>query len=316
MVAENVTNYPIKLKMQSISKVPEQLPKLATGYAKLLTDKCLILPAFQTTVLKIEGTMGFREDFRHEIHITLNDGDTMSLRLRGQGVIPMIAIANGNSTLAPQDSEEIINEYYLLQKIYYFEMFKSITDNDEDISAAQLEENEIKKSLSFIMEFTSSSSTMDAESQSTPDSESSRSVNRREGDLRFFRLLQTYVLINNNDELPHASILDQLLETEKFLTHLRLNKETCNLLIMVYKQNSHINRSPNENISMHVQNFSVHPLPFQMRVHVLNMGNLKLNQFRKFVIALEFFGPGKLIAAARSAIKLPCLLVNFESEGG
>lgn len=304
--AENITNYQIIFKIDHVATPQDQLPKFASGYVKMLNKKIIELPAFESTVIHFEGAMGFSDEFRRELRIVINDGEELTLRLRGHGVMPMLALANRKLSHVKQKLIEVIEEYRLLQKIYYFEIFKPITEIDDDLPETTGEEDILHKVMSLMTE-----TPLVSMSDSHTSSES-RSSEMAEKELRFFRLLKTYVLVNINEELPNSKVLEQLVETEKFLNHLRFNSETAYLLNMVHQNYLRLRQCHDEKVPLNLKHFTTQPLPFQLKGSILRMDKLYMNQFSKFTITLEFFGPGKLIASVRSAIKIPGLVIDFK----
>ncbi|XP_061398688.1 uncharacterized protein LOC133334406 [Musca vetustissima] len=309
VIAENITHYEINLNMEILPKTTTNLPSAANGNMKMLNNKELILKPLEKIKLKFEGIMGINEDgFERELCITINNGERKSLKFRGQGIIPMLIRDNRKLPYEPQTPEEIIDEYRFLQKIYYFEIFSDITKLDEENTNKLTEENDLKRSSCSLMELTSTQSeSLIDESQST----TARSTTHREKEFEFFRcLFRNYVLINNNQGLPDPIQLEQLLETEKFLQQLHEHSETGELFKILYREYQNVNY---DRISKNLKHFVVQPLPFNMRGLVLDLGKLVFNQYRKYSVSLDFLGPGILIAAARSAIEIPGVFVDFEA---
>ncbi|XP_073825858.1 uncharacterized protein isoform X2 [Musca autumnalis] len=316
VLAENITHYDITLDLQ-FSKISKHLPRSAAGYIKMLNNMELILSPLHKTLLKFEGIMGFSEDgFMRELRITINNGQIKLLKFRGQGVMPMLITDNPKLPYETQTSDDIINEYRFLQKIFYFEMFSDITELECDFFQNQAEEHEEKKSLCSLEEVAelsspSPSTSMLDESRSI----TSRSKSRHAQELRYIRcLLQSYVLINDNEEVPNFAVLNQLLETERFLHQLNSNPETVEHLQILYHDHQRLSRKLNEKLAINLKHFIIQPLPFHIRGIVLDLGNLVVNQFRKYSVSLEFLGPGKLLAAARSVIQIPGVFVDLEAN--
>ncbi|XP_075147702.1 uncharacterized protein LOC142221779 [Haematobia irritans] len=307
--AENITNYEIVLNLQEVPKTEDKLPKFATGYIKLMNEKSFTLAPKEKTLIKIEGIMGFNDDFVREVHLTLNNSEDKDISFRGQGIMPMLAVTGSRLALADQDRYEIMGEYLLLQKIFYFQMFRGITENDEELLASQMEENSAKNSMSCIMDLeTPTSASISKYSQ-----ESVRST-MIEREKCLIRILHTYVWINNNEEIPNASILEQLLETEKFLSQLRHNAEQCSLLRSIHQEYIRANPTPDIKTLTNLKHFTIQSLPFEQTARVLNMGTLAFNKYRKFIIPLVFYGPGKLVASVRTLFNIPGVLVEFETN--
>ncbi|KAL9924984.1 uncharacterized protein ACN2A1_010385 [Glossina fuscipes fuscipes] len=293
--AENVTNYEIVLRIEASQRPDEGLPKIAAGYAQIITKCDIRIPAFESAPIKVVGVLGFSEEFARDFKIVINNGEEILLRVKGHGVVPMLAIIKRDIEFVEQHQLEIIEEYELLRKIYSFEIFKAITIQDEDLDGNAEEEGGIV--------LTSSSQAVEWEREWVTEEEKA-----------MYFILQEYVLVNNNEELPNNTILDQLLETEKFLNRLRYSKETCVMLKNVY-QNYLISRNTyKEKLPPNLKSFTTQPLPFELRERILDLGDLHLNQYRKVKLGLEFYGPGKLIASARTALKIPGLVVDFELE--
>uniref|UniRef100_A0A1I8MUJ3 Uncharacterized protein n=1 Tax=Musca domestica TaxID=7370 RepID=A0A1I8MUJ3_MUSDO len=314
VLAENITNYEINLNTQIISKTSRNLPSSIIGYIKMLDDKELTLPPFDKIFLKFEGSMGLSEEgFKRELCITINNGEVKTVKFLGQGIMPIFIAEKRNLSQELQTTEEIINEYRFLQKIYYFEMFTEITEYDNELFNMQAEERDVNKSICSLMELSqeSSGSILD-ESHST----TARSTTRRNQELNFFRcVLKSYVLINNNEELPNATVLEHLLETERFLQQLQVNAETRKLFKILHQEYQRSCRNSNVNkFASNFKYFTIQPLLFQMRGVVLELGNLVFNQYHNYSVSLEFLGPGKLIAAARSVIEIPGVFVDIEAE--
>lgn len=293
--AENVTNYEIVLSIENSQKPDEGLPKIAAGYAQLITKRDIRIPAFASSLIKVEGVLGFSEEFVRDLKIVINNGEEILLRVKGHGILPMLTIIARDIEFVEQHQLEIIEEYELLRKIYYFEIFKAITIQDEDLDKDAEEEGRIVHA--------SSSQAVESESEWVTEEEEA-----------MYFILQEYVLVNNNGELPNDTVLNQLLETEKFLNRLRYSKETCVMLNNVY-QNDLISRNTyKDKLPPNLKSFTTQPLPFELRARILDVGDLYLNQYRKVKLELEFCGPGKLIASARTALKIPGLVVDFELE--
>uniref|UniRef100_A0A1A9W0K3 Uncharacterized protein n=1 Tax=Glossina brevipalpis TaxID=37001 RepID=A0A1A9W0K3_9MUSC len=293
-MAENVTNYEIVLKIDNPRTVQNDLPKIATGYVQLITDSNVRIPPFENITVNIEGLLGFSEEFIRDLKIVVNDGEEIVLRAKGHGVLPMLAIINRNIEFLEQHQLEIVEEYELLRKIYYFEIFSAITVQDEEL---------VKEAEEMGVELSSSSQVVESEIEWMNEEERI-----------WYYMLQEFVLVNNNEELPNATILDQLLETEKFLNRLRYSRETCAMLNNVYQNYLASRKIYKEKTPPNLKSFTTQPLPFELRARVVDMGDLHLNQYSKVKIKLEFYGPGKLIASARTVLKIPGLVVDFELE--
>lgn len=246
--------------------------------------------------------MGFNEEFQGDLMININESEKIKLKLKGQGQMPMFIISTPTLTQMAQDPLEIIEEYQFLQKIFYFEMYKGITENEEDF-VGNLEEQEynLKEIKSFLTDLTSLTTESDYDSE--------KEIKK---DLHFFRLMQSYVVINNNQDLPNISILEQQIQTEKFLQQLCFNSESCFILNQIYLNFTQQQKSYDATKPLNLKHFIIEHLPFQTRINILDMGRIYLNQFTKFSFKMEFLGPGKLIAAVRCEIKIPGLVVDME----
>lgn len=299
------------LKINQVPRPQEKLPKIATGCINIIGNKTLQLMPLQNTIIRTEGIMGFNDEFKQELNISINESEELILNISGNGIMPMLIISKPILPLLEQDTFEITEEYRLLQKIYYLEMFKSITEQDEAYpKTMDEEENSLQEVQSFNTDLTILSS------ETNYGSESFRTSVDIKREQRFFRLIQTYILVNNNEDLPNSTLLEQLLQTEKFLNHLRYNSASGSILTRLYEnylqqRNSYDDKSP-----INLKYFTIQSLPFQLRTNILDMGKVYLNQYSKFVFKLEFIGaPGELIAAARCALKIPGLRVDFEILG-
>lgn len=240
--------------------------------------------------------MGFSEQFAHDIQVNANKSEEQTIHFRGQGIMPIIEVVTKLSR-PEQEIEEILEEYELLQIIYHFEVFKSITEYDEDMPVPREEDN-----VSMLTTKYSLSSYHTGSSKSTSSSR----------EARFYRMMKTYVIINNNAELPHASVLEQLIETQKFIRQLRENPKSAALLRKVHQDYLKLISNYGESMPINLKHFTTQPLPFHQQGFVLNMNVLALGQLRKFTIDLHFHGPGKLIASVRTEVKIPGLYVDFE----
>ncbi|XP_036329834.1 uncharacterized protein LOC118741975 [Rhagoletis pomonella] len=291
----NVTQYPITVSV-SHKTVVDKSQRLFQGYAKIIDNRTFDICKFKSTLLRFEGIMGFSGQFMHEIQVTANKSEEQIIQLRGQGIMPIIAVTT-KLQRPEQAIFEILDEYELLRAIYYFDVFKSITEFDEDLPVPKEEDNVSRRTI----EYSLSSINTDATTSTT----SSRQA-------RFFQLMKTYVIVNNNGELPHASVLEQIIETQKFIKQLQANTKTALLLRKVHQDYVKLISSYGESMPINLKHFTTQPLPFQQQGFVFNMNQLVLGQLRKFVIDLHFYGPGKLIASVRTEVKIPGLYVDFE----
>ncbi|XP_067624734.1 uncharacterized protein [Eurosta solidaginis] len=292
----NVTNYPITVNV--IDKtVVDKSQRLYLGYAKIIGDRTFDISKFKSKLLKAAGTMGFSEQFMHEIYVTANKSEERILHLRGQGAMPIISIVT--KLPRPQQTvQEVLEEYELLQSIYYFDVFKAITVYDEDFPVEKEEEDDISL---LTTEF----------SVSTIHTESSRSTTSSR-QARFFRMMKSYVIVNSNGELPNARVLEQLIETQRFIKQLKENPKAVHMLRKVYQSYERMIHNYDEVLPINLKHFTTQPLPFQQQGFLLNLNSMILGQLRKFQIDFHFYGPGKLIASVRTEVKIPGLYVDFE----
>ncbi|XP_053960537.1 uncharacterized protein LOC128864803 [Anastrepha ludens] len=292
----NVTQYPITISMGHKTLV-DKSQQLSRGYAKIIGAKNFDICKFKSKLLRAEGIMGLSDQFLHEIQVTANKSEEQIIQLRGQGVMPIIAVTT-KLQRPTQLFFEILNEYELLRSIYYFDVFKALTEYDDDMPAPKEEDNISLRTLEYSM---SSSIHTDTTTSTT----SSRQA-------RFFRMMKTYVIVNNNAELPNASVLEQLIETQKFIKQLQENPKSACLLRKVHQDYVKMIANYGESMPINLKHFTTQPLPFQQQGYVLNMNQLILGQLRKFIIDLHFYGPGKLIASVRTEVKIPGLYVDFK----
>ncbi|XP_034101229.1 uncharacterized protein LOC117565950 isoform X2 [Drosophila albomicans] len=295
----NVTKYPLQLLVMPM--LPESKEKILTdGYAKLMQDEELELVSLGADKIKVNGILGLNENFLRSFGVLINNSANSYFRLRGQGVLPILNI----STVLPkveQSSSEILEEYSFMRKIYNYETFKSITEVDGDIMGLRGEEDDQEDS--FTIDF----------SHLSESDEDMSAAQRRHHDYRLFQMVKTYVLVNNNQELPNATVLNQMLVTERYLHRLRINPELYDIHQKVYNKYISLHKTQAYKAS-NVKHFTVQPLPCEQLAYVLDLGPLTLNTLRRFELRLHFFGPGKLIASARTAVKVPGLYVDFHVE--
>ncbi|XP_011188801.1 uncharacterized protein LOC105216146 [Zeugodacus cucurbitae] len=291
----NVTQYPITVSI-SHKTVVDKNQRLSQGYAKIIGEKTFDICKFKSKLLTVEGLMGFSEQFTHDILVNANKSEEQIIHFRGQGIMPIIEVTT-KLARPEQDMVEVLMEYELLQSIYYFEVFKSITEYDEDLPAPREEDN--------VSMLTTKYSISSLQTGSTKSTTSSREA-------RFYHMMRSYVIVNNNAELPHASVLEQLIETQKFLRQLRENPKLVMLLRKVHQEYLKMLSNYGESMPINLKHFTTQPLPFHQQGFILNMNVLVLGQLRKFTIDLHFHGPGKLIASVRTEVKIPGLYVDFE----
>lgn len=282
------------------------LTKLASGYLNVIGDRKLYLPPYKSTTLKVKGIMGLNEEFKNDLRIVVNGGEELTVKFNGHGVMPMLAICKPKLKFAYQSQREIIEEYFLLQKIYYFDIFKPITEKEFDNLKGGDEEGTETFNVDGCL-----STLSEPSEEADRESRASRSTAAKSKDICFFMLLRTYVMIENNENLPNSIILYQLLQTEKFVNYLRVNKDLSSFLGLVYQNYLLHQKSYDAKMPTNLKHFTIQPLPFYMTPLILDMGQMYFNQYRKLVLVFEFLGPGKLIAACRSIVKIPGLTVDF-----
>ncbi|XP_043647447.1 uncharacterized protein LOC122615916 [Drosophila teissieri] len=300
----NLSTYPLQLvvvEVKTPSKEQAQEKRLVDGYCKLVTSDIVQLEPLGADQIRVRGILGFSESFHHSFGAMINNSDSSYFYLRGQGVMPMLEMASPLPS-TPLDPLEVEEEYRMLQKIYHYEIFRSITEVDEEPKRAEGEEEcqvEEKPSISEDFSLLSfSGSEMSSE-------------RKEQHDLQLFRMVHTYVMVNNNQELPHATVLRQLILAERYLKRLRSKQELYELHQQVYRSYQKMHTSPGLKQAAMVKHFTVQPIPCEQHGYVLDLGSLARNTVRRFELKLHFFGPGKLIAAARTAVRIPGLYVDF-----
>ncbi|KAH8244579.1 hypothetical protein KR038_007057, partial [Drosophila bunnanda] len=310
----NVTNYPLKLVLVEIKpkppKPPQLLPslsekRLVEGYCKLVTSDLMHLEPLATDQIRVKGILGFSESFRHTFGAMINNSDSTEFSLRGQGVMPMLDMTSPLPSV-PMDPAELEEEYRLLQRIYQYEIFRSITEVEEEPVPPHMGEEEglhqedrpAPRSEDFSL-LSYSEEDMASEQQARHD-------------LQLFRMVKTYVMVNNNQELPHATVLRQLLLAERYLLRLRTRPELYALHQQVYQSHLKLHKAPGYKQPSLVKHFTVQPIPCEQHGFILELGSLARNSLRRFELKLHFFGPGKLIAAARTTVRIPGLFVDFK----
>lgn len=277
------------------------LPKLAAGYVRLITDKNMEMTGNEHKTIAVEGIMGFNEEFVRELRVVINNCNTRILKIRGHGVMPMLMVSDRKISTIWRNQDEIMDEYRLLQRIYYFDVFKGITMEEDDGLFRAMAEEEIS-----MEKITSRTPTL------SYSSDTQQSEQQERENLTFYRVVRTYVFVYNNQDVPNVSVLEQLLETERFLNSLRLESEKrqqLNTVYQNYQQTCHLFR---EKLYQNVKYFQIQPLPFELRGRILDLGDIYMDEYRRVTLELEFSGPGKLIACARSAIYLQGFTVDLE----
>ena len=178
------------------------LTKLASGYLNVIGDRKLYLPSYRSTTLKVKGIMGLNEEFQNDLRIVVNGGEELTVKFSGHGAMPMLAICKPKLKFAYQSPREIIEEYFLLQKIYYFEIFKPITEKEYD----NLRGGDEEGSETFDIDGCLSTLTEGSE-ETDQESRASRLTAVKSKDMCFFMIIRTYVMIENNENLPNSVIL-------------------------------------------------------------------------------------------------------------
>ncbi|EDW03468.1 GH10488 [Drosophila grimshawi] len=293
----NVTRYPLQLIIHGTE--PKDM-RLIDGYAKLMQDNALFLDPWATEKIKVSGILGFNENFLRRFTVFINDSAYSSFRLRGQGILPILNITTPLPKVE-QSMTEIMEEYTFMRKIYNYETFKSITECDSELAANEEEGVQEQQVTSDFSELSESEDDMSSDRQ-------------RYHDIQFFKMTKTYVLVNNNQEMPNATVLNQMLVTERYLERLTNNPDLYNTHQKVYQNYVNLNKSQGYKLPVLVKHFTVQPLPCEQLGYILDLGPLTRNTIRRFEMRLHFFGPGKLIAAARTAVRIPGLFVDFNVE--
>lgn len=310
----NITKYPLQLVVVEVKPPPAkpfaatkeekealQEKRLVEGFCKLITSDLMNLDPLGTDQIRVKGILGFSESFRHSYGAVINNSDSNYFWLKGQGVMPILDMTSA-LPVVPLDAYEVQEEYRLLQRIYHYEIFRTITELDEEpkfIGEEEDQQEELGNSVSEDFSLLSSSD------------EDMPSERQAQHDLQLFRMVRTYVMVNNNQELPHATVLRQLILAERYMLRLRLKPELYSLHQQVYQSYQKVHKVPGFKQPAMVKHFTVQPIPCEQQSYVLELGPLMWNTLRKFEIKLHFFGPGKLIAAARTAVRIPGLYVDF-----
>ncbi|XP_017074987.2 LOW QUALITY PROTEIN: uncharacterized protein LOC108110432 [Drosophila eugracilis] len=302
----NMTKYPLQLVVVEMKNPPPkeqpQEKRLVDGYCKMMTSDLMHLDPHGADQIRVKGILGFSESFRHTFGAMINNSDSNHFCLRGQGVLPMLEMTSSLPS-TPLDALEVEEEYRMLQKIYHYEIFRSITEVDEESKPAggEEKENQVEDYPSISEDFSMLSSS----------EEEMSSERKKLHDLQLFRMVHTYVMVNNNQELPHATVLRQLILAERYLKQLRSKPELYAVHQQVYQTYQKMHKAPGLRQPAMVKHFTVQPIPCQQHGFILDLGSLHRNTIRRFKIQLHFFGPGKLIAAARTAVRIPGLYVDF-----
>ncbi|XP_030565461.1 uncharacterized protein LOC115765868 isoform X2 [Drosophila novamexicana] len=294
----NVTKYPLQLLLMGPAN---NETRLIDGYAKLMQEEALFLGPLGTGKVKVSGILGFNENFLRIFSVMINNSAYSFFRLRGQGIMPVLNITTPLPKVE-QSISEVLEEYEFMRKIYNYEIFKSITERDREPAALGEEEGfqEDRVSCDF--------------SELSESEEDMPSERQRQHDIQLFKMVKTYVLVNNNQELPNAVVLNQMLVTERYIHRLRNNPDLYSVHQKVYNSYESQTRTQGYKLPVNVRHFTVQPLPCEQLAYVLDLGPLTRDTLRRFELRLHFFGPGKLIAAARTAVRIPGLYVDFNVE--
>ncbi|KAH8412221.1 hypothetical protein KR009_000536, partial [Drosophila setifemur] len=303
----NVTKYPLQLVLVEVKpppskplKEPKQDRRLVDGFCKLMTSDMMYLEPLAVDQIRVKGILGFSESFRHSFGAVINNSDSTYFWLKGQGVMPMLGMSSPLAT-APLDPLEVEEEYRLLQRVYHYEIFRTITEEDEEQPHGGEEENQQEDKVSISEDF----------SQLSSSDEDMPSQRQAQHDLQLFRMVHTYVMVNNNQELPHATVLRQLLLAERYLQRLCSKPELYTLHQQVYQSHQKMHKATGYKQPAMVKHFTVQPIPCEQHGFILDLGPLARNTLRRFELKLHFFGPGKLIAAARTTVRIPGLYLDF-----
>lgn len=296
----NVTNYPLHIMLMPL-KVEDTDKQLFEGYGKLMQEDAIYMDPQGIDKIKVSGILGFNENFVRVFAMVINESAYSYFRLRGQGILPILNVMTPLPKLE-QNLSDIVEEYLFLRIIYNYEIFKSITECDKE-PGGNLEEEDQQESL-----YTPDFSVM---SESEEEMSSAR---HQLHDMQFFQMVQTYVQVNNNQELPNAIVLDQMIVTERYLQQLRVHPDLYEVHKKVYKSYVNLQHPSSPLRGANVKHFTVQPLPCEHLAYVLDLGTLLRNTLRRFELRLHFFGPGKLIACARTAVRIPGLYVDFRVD--
>ncbi|KAH8409413.1 hypothetical protein KR222_002720, partial [Zaprionus bogoriensis] len=294
----NITNYPLDILLMP-KKSEDKEKQLIDGYAKLVKQNTLCMEPLAMEKIKVTGILGLNDNFVRLFGMLINDSAHSTFRVRGQGILPILTVTTALPKVE-QTSLEIAEEYQFLRLIYNYETFKSITVCDDE-HPCRLEEDLVEELVNTDF-FTFS------------DSDEELSNDRQKlYDLQIYTMVRTYVQVNNNQELPNATVLDQMLVTERYLHQLRVNPDLYDIHRKVYQNYRNLHETDSYKGINPVQ-FTVQPLPCEHLAYVLDLGPLARNTLRRFELRLHFFGPGKLIASARTAARIPGLYVDFSVD--
>ncbi|XP_068141752.1 uncharacterized protein [Drosophila tropicalis] len=305
----NVTNYPLSLIVGEINPTPRN-KQLIAGYAKLESCETFESKPLAEDRIKVNGIFGFNENFLRTFGVVINTSAYCYFWLKGQGILPILSMSS-DLPRVQQDISEIIDEYHFMQRIYYYETFKSITETDKEplLLAGEEDGNPHGLESDGISDDFSLYPTTDDEEQGDEQATSDR---QRLRDYQMFRLVQSYVLVNNNQELPHPVVLKQMLLAERYIHRLHHRPEVYALHQQVYQSYVKQDKSSSKAKSVNVKHFTVQPIPCEQHGYILDLGLVPLNTLRRFEIRLHFYGPGKLKASARTAVRIPGLYVDFQ----
>lgn len=295
----NLTKYPLELFILPI--VFDEKPHVA-GHAKLTHDNLMLMEPNGSDKIKVSGILGLNDNFVRVFAMVINDSANCYFRLRGQGILPILSVTTPLPKLE-QSPNDIIEEYEFLRIIYNYETFKSITEWDKD-GRGNLEEDGVGQESPETPDFS-------LLSESYEDMPSER---QQYYDQQLFLMIHTYVQVFNNQELPNAIILDQMIVTERYLHKLRVQPHLNAIHEKVYKAYVDLQQPSSSLRRSNVNHFTVQPLPCEHVAYGLDLGPLLRDTLRRFELRLQFFGPGKLIAAARTVVRVPGLYVDFMVE--
>lgn len=296
-----MTNYPLHIMVMPL-KIEDKEKLLIDGYGKLMQEDAIYMDPQSVDKIKVSGILGFNENFVRVFAMVINESAHSYFRLRGQGILPILSVTTPPLPKLEQSFADIVEEYLFLRIIYNYEIFKSITDYDKEPGGNLEEEDEQE-----------TQGTLDFSVLSESEEEMSN-ARQQYHDMQFFQMMKTYVQVNNNQELPNATVLDQMIVTERYLQQLRIHPALYVIHKKVYQ--SYVNlQHPSSPLRVgNVKHFIVQPLPCEHLAYVLDLGTLCRNTLRRFELRLHFFGPGKLIACARTAVRIPGLYVDFRVD--
>lgn len=310
-----IYNINIVLSIQSERSRRKQINRLVDGYIEVTSPLKFSIPDSYYTFLHVKGQMGFCDEFKRTINLEINNCNNMTINYRGQGIMPII---QGDHRLSRLEltQKDVMEQYKLLQRVYYFDIFKNFTEEEEFEPPIMREEGEYEDFVGPlpITDVASEYQCPSGSISMLSVRSSGSALSHRTMERKFYCLMKSYIVVNSNQDVPNAMILEQLLETERFLDHLAINRKTRHLLQLVYNEHKKFTKNYDKSQPFYLKYFTIQPLPFEMRGYVYNMGSCKMHEFYYFNIKLHFFGPGKLIAAVRTETKIPGLIVKLDVE--